>query len=97
MNNKELIDKLSKETGLSKTQAKNMLNKTTSALADTLSEGYGISIPDLGTFGTKTTEVRKVYNPHHKAYMMIPPKRVVEFSPSTGLKEELKFTDGDDE
>jgi nucleoid DNA-binding protein len=25
---------------------------------------------------------------------MVPPKRVVEFSPSTNLKEKLKFVDG---
>lgn len=97
MKNKELIDRISEETGLSKSRAKEILNNTKEALSDTLSDGKGVSIPDLGTFSTKTKEVRKIYNPHHEAYMMVPPKRVVDFSPSSGLKEKLKFADGENE
>lgn len=97
MKKKELIDKLSEETGLTKSSADEMLNITTEVITETLSDGKGMTIPDLGTFSTKTNEVRKIYNPHHEAYMMVPPKRVVEFSPATGLKEKLKFVDGDNE
>jgi len=97
MKKKQLIDKLSEETGMSKTRTEEMLSNTKNALTDTLSDGKGVSIPDLGTFSTKTNEVRKIYNPHHEAYMMVPPKRVVEFSPSSGLKEKLKFVGRDNE
>lgn len=97
MKKKELIDKLSEETGLTKSSADEMLNITTEVITETLSDGKGMTIPDLGTFSTKTNEVRKIYNPHHESYMMVPPKRIVEFSPATGLKEKLKFVDGDNE
>lgn len=97
MKKKQLIDKLSEETGLSKTHTEEMLSSTTNTLTDTLSDGKSVSIPDLGTFSTKTNEVRKIYNPHYEAYMMVPPKRVVNFSPSSALKEKLKFMGKDNE
>lgn len=97
MNYSELIDQLSEQTGNSKTQTKEYLSDAISVLSDQLSEGTGVSIPDLGTFQTKVNEKKKVYNPHYKAYMIVPPKRVVDFSPASGLKEEVKFLSTDEE
>ena len=74
-----------------------MLGSTVEKLSEQLSEGHGVSIPDLGTFSTKKSEEKKVYNPHYKDYIMVPPKRTVEFSPAVGLKESLKFTEAGDE
>ena len=59
--------------------------------------GEEITIPGLGTFKTKTREERKVYSPHHESYMMVPPKRVVDFTPSSNLKDNLKFVETGDE
>lgn len=97
MNYSELIDQLSEQTGNSKTQTKEFLNDAISVLSDQLSDGSGVSIPDLGTFQTKVNEEKKVYNPHYDAYMIVPPKRVVDFSPASGLKEEVKFLRTDEE
>lgn len=97
MNYTDLIDQLAEKTGLSKRKAKEHLQDTISVLSGQLSEGNGVSIPDLGTFTTEVKEVKKIYNPHHQAYMMTPPKRVVEFSPAAGLKKKLKFTGSGDE
>ncbi len=97
MNYKQLIDKLSEQTGNTKTRTKEILGDAVTVLTEQLSDGKGVSIPDLGTFSTKVTEQKKVYNPHYDAYMMVPPKRVVEFSPAAGLKEEVKFLDSGDE
>lgn len=91
MNYSELIVQLAEQTGHSKAKAKEILNDTITVMADQLSEGTGVSIPDLGTFHTKVTEEKKVYNPHYESYMIVPPKRVVDFTPATGLKEEVKF------
>ena len=91
MNYKQLIDKLSEKTGNPKTVTKELLQDTVDVLTKQLCEGKGVSIPDLGTFSTKVSEDKKVYNPHYDAYMMVPPKRVVEFSPAAGLKDEIKF------
>jgi DNA-binding protein HU-beta len=97
MNYSDLIDQLAESTGNSKAKTKELLEDAISVLSDQLTKGTGVSIPDLGTFSTRVKEVKKVYNPHHEAYLLIPPKRVVEFSPSTGLKDKLKFTGRENE
>ena len=94
MNYRDLIDQLSNKTGRSKKETKELLGVAVEKLTEQLSEGRGVSIPDLGTFTTKTTEKKKVYNPHYEDYIMVPPKRTVEFSPSAGLKESVKFSEG---
>lgn len=97
MNYSELIEQLSEQTGNSKTKTKELLSDAISVLSDQLSDGSGVSIPDLGTFQTKVNEEKKVYNPHYDAYMIVPPKRVIDFSPASGLKEEVKFLRTDEE
>jgi DNA-binding protein HU-beta len=93
MNQKELINRLSEALDETKVGSKKMLQDTFSVLSDQLKDGKGVSIPNLGTFITKTTPERKVYNPHYDAEMMVPKKRVVEFSPASNLKEEVRDLD----
>lgn len=97
MNFKELIDQLSEKTGYTKTDTKKVLKDTISILSNQLEDGKGISIPDLGTFSTRETPERKVYNPHFDAEMLVPKKRIVEFTPATGLKDEVKYLELEDE
>jgi DNA-binding protein HU-beta len=92
MNYSDFIDRLAETTGKSNSEAKELTENVFSVLARELSRGNGVSVPNLGTFGVKVNDVKKVYNPHHEQYMLIPPKRVVEFTPASGLKDELKFT-----
>jgi len=91
MTYQELIDKLAQSRNISKREAKEMVEGIFNTLKQELGTGVGVSIPNLGTFATKTKESRKVYSPHHKKYMIVPPRRVVDFSPSVGLKDKLKF------
>lgn len=93
MNQKELINRLSEVLGETKVGSKKMLQDTVSVLSDQLKAGKGVSIPNLGTFGTKITPERKVYNPHYDAEMLVPKKRVVEFTPALNLKEEVRDLD----
>lgn len=93
MTYKELIDRISESRDISKSQANDMIKSLFEALGEELEHGGGVSIPGLGTFRTKTREERKVYSPHHETYIMVPPKRVVDFTPSASLKENLKFVE----
>jgi DNA-binding protein HU-beta len=87
----DLITQLSEETGQPEDETKDRLERALGVLESQLEEGKSISIPDLGTFDVKVKEEKKVYNPHYDSYMIVPPKRVVEFTPASGLKEEVKF------
>lgn len=97
MTYKQLIEKLADVRDIPKSQARGLLEGLFDTLHEELGNGKGVSIPDLGTFKTKTRESRKVYSPHHETFIMAPPKRVVDFSPSTNLKENLKFAETGDE
>ena len=97
MKYKELIDRLSEKTGHPKVKTREMLEDTVQVISEHLSQGKGVSVPDLGTFGTKVITEKKVYNPHYEAFLMVPPKRTVEFNPSSKLKEEVKYLEQTDE
>lgn len=97
MTYKDLIDRVSEERDITKKEAKEFIEGIFDTLSDELAEERGVSIPGLGTFKTKTREERKVYSPHHETYILVPPKRVVDFTPSSTLKDNLKFVETGDE
>jgi nucleoid DNA-binding protein len=97
MTYKDLIDRVSEERDITKKDAKEFIEGIFDALSDELADGKGVSIPGLGTFKTKTREERKVYSPHHETYILVPPKRIVDFTPSSTLKDNLKFVETGDE
>ena len=97
MNYRELLDNLSKRTGQSKGDTRKLLKETVSVISRQLAEGEGVSIPGLGTFGTRLTNERKIYNPHFDDYVDVPKKRVVDFSQAADLKEKIRTVEKSDE
>jgi DNA-binding protein HU-beta len=75
----ELINQLSEELDLSDSETKFLVDELVAELTEQLGQGYNFTIPDLGTFNTKIEEVQKVYNPNYGKFILMPPKRVVEF------------------
>lgn len=90
MTTKDVVQALAKRWDLSQAETRRLLDTLVDILKKQLAEGKRITITELGTFGTHTREERKSYNPHYKQYMLLPPKRVVDFTPSKGLKEDMK-------
>ena len=76
----DTIKHLSSRYGLPQTRIKEILKTSTDILRNILDQDIGISIPDLGTFHTRTTQKRTSYNPHYKQLMLLPPKRKVHFN-----------------
>ncbi|MEX0994294.1 MAG: HU family DNA-binding protein [Balneolaceae bacterium] len=93
----ELIDQLAEELDLTKKETKSLVKDVTSEFTTQLGDESGFTIPHLGTFKTRVKEVQKVYSPHYDKYMLVPPRRVVEFSPGKSLKNNLKFVKPDNE
>ena len=90
MNNNEFIKSLSERTGQSQGEIRRLLGHITETFRKTLDEDFRFTIPRLGTFGTRTRQKRKAYHPHHKKYMVLPPKRIVSFKTSSVLKKNVK-------
>ncbi|MCK4788903.1 MAG: HU family DNA-binding protein [Desulfobacteraceae bacterium] len=97
MNSSEVIKRLSSRLGLSQRETRRLLKHSTEILQKTLDRDLSFSIPGLGTFGTHLQSERKAYNPYHKTFMMLPPKRVVYFHPSSVLKNHVKARRTDNE
>lgn len=91
MNYSDLVKKLADELELSQSETNELVHDAFDVLTEKLGEGYGFTIPDLGTFSVELKEPKEVYNPHYEKYLITPPKRVVAFSPASNLKDRLKF------
>jgi DNA-binding protein HU-beta len=90
MNTTDLVAALASKRGLSKAETKRLLDTTVDTFNEYLAKGQGFTMPGLGTFSAVKRDSRRSYNPHYDQYMELPPKRVVRFSPSKGLKEDVK-------
>lgn len=97
MNTEEMVAALAEHWDMTQTEARDMLDKMIQTFNDHLARGYSFTIPELGTFKIQTRKKRHSYNPHYEKYIMLPPKQVVDFSPSEDLKEDIKNLEVDDE
>ena len=88
----DTIKYLSSRYGLPQTRIKEILKSSTGIITNILDQDIGISIPGLGTFHTHIVQKRISYNPHYKRLFLLPPKRIVHFSVSSSLKDEIKNT-----
>lgn len=91
MNTSDLVSRLAEERDMTLEETRNFLDLVVQTISDQLAQGNDFTIPDLGTFGTHTRDKQKSYNPHYEKYMMLPPKRVVDFNPSQNLEDDLKY------
>lgn len=90
MNTSDLIDFMSEKTELSKTENKALFETFISILHAYFEKETGVLIPDFGTFKVKEKKSRQAYNPASDEYMILPRKLVLNFTPATQLKEDLK-------
>lgn len=90
MNNSDVVTALAENWDMSLAETRRLLDTIVNTFKENLAQGTSFTIPELGTFDTHTRSKRRAYNPHYEQFMMLPPKRVVDFRPSKGLKEDLK-------
>lgn len=97
MNTSDVVAALAENWDMSKAETRQLLDTIVQTFNEKIASGISFTVSELGTFNTNTREARKSYNPHYEQYMKLPPKRVVNFSPSKGLKEDLKQAGLNDE
>lgn len=89
MNNKEFINELSTQTGLSGKDAASYSALLVSNLSQHLAEEDNVNISGFGLFEVKRKMERIIINPASKQRMLVPPKIVVGFKPAPTLKERI--------
>lgn len=89
MNNKEFLSALVRKGKL----PSRVVNQQTAALVgeitSVLEEEMAVSISSFGSFEVKKRLERVIVNPTTGQRMLVPPKLVVGFKPSQGLKSKI--------
>lgn len=89
MTKSEVLKSISKELDLSIAETEQLYDSFVNGMNTLLSNNVGFTLPGVGSFSTELRHSHKSYNPHYKQMMLIPPKKVVHFSQSSTLKDEV--------
>lgn len=90
MNNKDFTSELSKRLGYTLKDTSELMSSLLSGMTRQLEEGNVVTIQGFGTFEVKKKAERISINPTTKQRMLVPPKLVLTYRPSTLLKEKFK-------
>ncbi len=89
MTKTELIDVLSKNTGLTRRETTAVTDTLFETMIDTLAKGNSVEIRGFGSFVTKTRAARTARNPKTGATVNVPSRVVPAFRASKALKERV--------
>lgn len=90
MNKKEMVDKLSAETGATKREAAMFVDTLVEVISGELANGSNVRLVGFGTFSVKNTAERNGVDPRTKKPIVIPARKVPKFVAGKGLKLKVK-------
>ena len=86
MNKQDLIGKIAKDIGVTKSSAAAAVESLLDGIARSLKKGEPITFVGFGTFKTAQRRARLARNPRTGAAIKIPKRRVVRFTAGKALK-----------
>lgn len=86
MNKQELIAKIAKDTGATKTLAAQAIDSLLTTITKSLKKGDPVTFVGFGTFKTSQRKARTARNPQTGAAIKIPKRKVVRFVAGKALK-----------
>lgn len=89
MNKQDLIARIVKDTGATKTQASRIVTVFLAAVTRALKKGDPVTFVGFGSFKTSIRKARKGRNPLTGGTIRIPKRRAVRFSAGKALKKAL--------
>ncbi len=87
MNKGDLVDKISKEAGVTKKQADAVISAAVDAIMTAVSEGEKVTLVGFGSFESRDRKAREGRNPKTGDKMEIPATKVPAFSAGKQFKE----------
>ena len=90
MTREEMIDKMAKETKISKVEAELALKSFTGNVTKALKKGDKFTLVGFGTFLVMKRAARKGRNPQTGAEIIIKASKVPKFKPGKALKDAVK-------
>lgn len=89
MNTAELADAVATAQGLTKADAKKLVDAVFTAIADAAAKGEEVSLNAFGKFKVKDTPAREGRNPSTGATIQIAASRKLTFAPAKAVKDKL--------
>lgn len=89
MNNKEFLSALTRKGELPSRVVNQQTAALVSEMTSVLEDEMSVSISSFGSFEVKKRLERVIVNPTTGQRMLVPPKLVVGFKPSQGLKSKI--------
>lgn len=89
MNTTELADAVASEHGLTKTQAKAIIDSALKAITGAAVKGNEVSLPGFGKFKVQSRPEREGRNPRTGETMKIAATRKLSFQPAKAVKDAL--------
>ena len=90
MNNKEFIAELSRRLGYTVKDTSSLMVTLVAEMTEELEDENVIAIQNIGSFEGRKKQERVVVNPATQQRMLVPPKLVINFKPSTSFKERMQ-------
>lgn len=90
MNYKAFLTELSQRGGYTQGDTRKLFVAIVDRMGQAFEDGDGVSIPNFGSFDVKKRLERIVVNPATKQKMLVPPKLILGFKPSSSVKDKLK-------
>ena len=86
MNKQEIVTKIAKETGITKTNAAAAVESLIDGITRSLKKGDSVSFVGFGTFKTANRKARTARNPQTGEAIKIPKRKAVRFVAGKALK-----------
>lgn len=90
MNKQDIIEKIAKDAGVTKTSAAAAVDSLIDAITRSLKKGDRVSFVGFGTFKTANRKARTARNPQTGVAIKIPKRRVPRFSAGKALKQAVR-------
>jgi len=90
MNKSELVNKVAKAAGISKSAAEKAVDAVTEAVSGTLKKGGKVTLVGFGSFSVAKRKARTGRNPATGQTMMIPATKVPKFTAGKQLKDAIR-------
>ncbi len=90
MNKHDVVAKIAKDTGITKTNAAAAIDSIIDGITKSLKKGDPVSFVGFGTFKISNRKARTARNPQTGAALNIPKRRVPRFTAGKGLKQAVR-------
>ena len=89
MNNSDLADKLAAEHGITKADARKLVDAVFAAITDAAAKGEEVSLNGFGKFKVKASAAREGRNPATGATIQIAASSKLTYTPAKAVKDSL--------